>query len=298
MNQAAQPVALMDRLTAEDGGMVASAVAPRLSVIVVTWNERDDLARCLAALEAHPVDGILEAIVIDNGSTDGTAELVAERFPDVLYIRNETNRGPGVARNQGLEMARGTYVAFLDSDAYVHPDALETVCAFLDENPAVGMVGPKLVYEDGRLQLSCRRVPTLTALVANRATNIRWLREHPDRRAHLMWDESHDRTMDVEYVLGATMVVRGATLEEVGHFDDRAPFAGFLNDADLALRFWHAGWRVTYLPEATVTHGYRRRTVNRPLSAHTAHILLSYALLRIKLRRMEPPAIELTLQPA
>jgi GT2 family glycosyltransferase len=263
---------------------------PRLSVVVVSWNEIDELSRCLAALAAHPAGGGQEVIVVDNGSTDGTAEMVARRHPEHLLIRNPANRGAAVARNIGMARARGRYIAIVDSDAYVHEGALERLCSLLDEDADVGMVGPKLLYEDGGLQESCRRVPSILGVVAQRFPVGR-LADHRARRRYLMLDADHERTMDVVFVLGATMVFRRELLTRVGGFDARARYAGFLDDADLALRTWRAGWRVVYLPEAVATHGYRRRSRKRNLSRQTLALVHSYILLRLKHRgALHPPS--------
>ena len=263
---------------------------PRLSVVVITWNERNELIRCLEALDAHPASGGQEVIVVDNASSDGTPDIVRERFKQVTLVENDRNLGVTTARNEGLRIAEGRYVAMLDSDAYVQAHALETLCRFLDENRDVGLVGPKLVYEDGEVQMSCRRVPSLLALVANRLPSVGWLREHPERRRYLMLDEAHDRKMDVEYVLGATMVFRRDAATRIGSFDERFGFSmpggyGF-DDADWALRFRAAGWRVVYVPDAVVIHGYRRRLVKRPFSRESLALAASYVLLRLKHGRL------------
>ena len=252
----------------------------RLSVVVISWNEREELARCLEAVHTHPTEGGQEVIVVDNGSTDGTPELVRERFPSVQLVQNERNRGVTVARNQGLRQARGGYVAMLDSDAYVQPGALERLCRFLDEHPDVGLVGPKVLHEDGTVQMSCRRLPSLLGLLANRLTGVPWLRDHPARRRYLMLDAPHDKAMEVEYVLGATMVFRREAAAAMGGFDERIRY-GF-DDADWALRFRGAGWRVVYLPTAVAVHSYRRRSARRPLSRHSLALAASYARLRLK----------------
>ncbi len=272
---------------ADGSGAVSSPrdIPPRLSVVVITWNERDELARCLDALAAHPAEGGQEVIVVDNGSTDGTGAVLA-RHPGVRVIRNAENRGVTVARNQGLAAARGRHVAMLDSDAYVGPGALERLCAHLDENPDVGMVGPELRYEDGSLQMSCRRVPSPLAVLANRLPGVARLHHGRARRRYLMLDEPHDRTADVEYLLGATMVFSRSAAERIGRFDERFGFStpggyGF-DDADWAVRMRRAGRRVVYLPDAKVVHGYRRRLAKQPVSRQSLGLAVSYLMLRVK----------------
>lgn len=252
-----------------------------LSVVVLTWNERDQLRRCLDHLAANPPGRALEIIVVNNGSTDATGEMLARDFPHVHAIVNPRNRGVSIGRNQGMSRATGEYVAMLDSDAYVTPGALDTLCRFLDENPGVGLVGPRLEYDDGRLQLSCRRFPTPGAMVANRVGR---LADRPSRRRHLMMDDPHDQTMDVEYVLGATMVFRAELGRSLGGFDEHIPYG--YDDADWAMRIWAGGWRVSYVPEAVVVHDYRRRGTRHVLSRHNVWISLSYCRARWTHRRV------------
>ena len=250
-----------------------------LTAIVVSWNERDDLRRCLTSLRDHPA-GPQQVVVVDNGSEDGTAEMVRTHHPEAELLLNDRNRGLSAARNQAMRTARGRYIAVLDSDTVVTPEALSLLCKELELRPSVGMIGPRLVYPDGSLQLSCRRIPSPLALIANRLTGIDALARNRARRRHLMMDEPHDRPMEVDYMLGATLVFRRAVPARIGGFDQRMPY-GF-EDADWALRIRKAGWGVLYLPEATVIHRYRRRTVEQPFSWQSASLLLSYGLLRVK----------------
>lgn len=257
---------------------------PRLSVVVlVTAGERDDLERCLASLQAYPAPGGQEVVVVDNASRDGSLEMVARRCPDATIVAHERNLGVSLGRNAGLQVARGRYIAMLDSDVTVHPHALGRLCDFLDESPEVGLVGPRIEYPDGTLQLSARRVPSPAALVANRASASPRMQRLSARRRHLMIGERLDTTIDVEYLLGAAMVFRAELSSAVGGFDPRLTLGGYgFDDADWALRARATGWRVVYLPSAVVTHIYRRRLAQRTLSPRNAGMVLSYALLRAK----------------
>jgi N-acetylglucosaminyl-diphospho-decaprenol L-rhamnosyltransferase len=260
----------------------------RLTVVVVTCNERDDVVRCAESLYAHPPGGGQQVVVVDNGSTDGTVEALSERAPEAEIVTNQRNRGLTVARNQGLRRADGEYVAMLDSDTSVRAGTLETLCRYLDEHLEIGLVGPKLVFPDGSLQYSCRRFPTPMALVANRLTSVPGLAELPARRRYLMLDENHDREMAVDYVLGAAMVFRREAVAAIGEFDEHFGFStpggyGF-DDADWALRFHRAGWGVAYVPAAVAEHRYRRRLAKRPFARQNLALAASYVRLRLKHR--------------
>ncbi len=260
------------------------ADVPRLSVVVlVTAGEREALAACLASVARHPVVGGQEVIVVDNASGDGSVAMVEQGFPDARIVRNARNLGVAVGRNQGIAHARGRYVAMLDSDVVVHEGALARLCRLLDERPDAGLVGPRLEFPDGRLQRSARRIPSPAALVANRATRLPGMASLPARRRHLMMDEPHDRTMEVEYLLGAAMVFPRALAAEVGGFDGDVTLRGYgFDDADWALRVRAAGRRVIYHPAARVTHTYRRRLSGQGMSVGNVAMVLSYLRLRVK----------------
>src|SRR6516164_8637676 len=127
------------------------------SVVVVTWNAADHVERCLESVRGH------ETIVVDNGSTDGTAALVRGRFPDVRVIEQE-NKGMGGGNNPGILAAAGRFVLLLNSDAWVVGDAVERLAAFADAHPRAAVVGPRLRNADGSLQRSVRGDPTLWRL--------------------------------------------------------------------------------------------------------------------------------------
>jgi len=145
--------------------------APDLSVIIVSWNVRDLLRACLRSVLASQLP--LEVIVVDNASADGTAAMVAQEFPQVRLIANAENRGFTAGNNQGIALAQGRYVFFLNPDTVVVGDALRTMIAYLDAHDDVGVVGPQLRYGDGRLQSSCRRFPTLWSALFE-STPLEW----------------------------------------------------------------------------------------------------------------------------
>ena len=127
-----------------------------VSIIIIALNVRDEVLAALASVRDHHGALAVQSIVVDNGSHDGTVEAVRERFPDVDVVALETNEG-GSARNHGIRLATGRHMMFLDSDAALTPGALETLVAFLDARPDVGVIGPRLEYPDGGFQPSARR---------------------------------------------------------------------------------------------------------------------------------------------
>ncbi len=132
-----------------------------LSIIIVNWNTRELMARCLNAVDATVKKIAYETIVVDNNSSDGSPDMVRTQFPNVKLIANTDNGGFSKANNQGIHISQGRYVLLLNSDAFVLENTLDTMVAFMDAHPEAGMAGCKLLYEDGSLQASCATFPTL-----------------------------------------------------------------------------------------------------------------------------------------
>ncbi len=222
-----------------------------LSVIIVNWNVRDLLRRCLQSIFANLPACRLEIIVVDNASGDGSAEMARTEFPQVRLIANPDNRGFPAANNQGLAVARGRYVLLLNPDTEVLSDALETMVAFADTHPDVGVVGPQLLNPDGTVQSSRRRFPTLaTALFEST-----WLQPYAPRRLlerYYVLDRPDDQVQDVDWVTGAALMARREAVEQVGPLDEG--FFMYCEELDWCRRFREAGWRVVYLPTARIVH--------------------------------------------
>jgi hypothetical protein len=216
-----------------------------ISIVVVTFNALPWLERCLESVQGN------EVIVVDHGSTDGTLELVRERFPDVRVIEQE-NRGMGGGNNTGMRAADGTYALLLNSDAWAVDDAVDTLAAYLDEHPDVAVTGPRLLNTDGSLQRSVRGFPTLWRL----ATEYLFLRKlAPRSRAMNAFYGAgfrHDETRDVESLYGAALMVRREAADVVGLFDE--DFFMFSEETDWTYRFRQAGWRVVFVADAEVVH--------------------------------------------
>lgn len=225
---------------------------PRISVCIVSWNVRDDLTACLESLTAASRGCWVETIVVDNASTDGTVELLRERFPQVKRIANGDNRGFAAATNQAMAAARGDYLLLLNPDTALPEGALAELAARAEARPDAGIVAPRLVYPDGSLQHSCRRFPTVTAAFF-RHTILGWL--FPNNRSsadYIMAGWAHDEIREVDWVSGACMLVRRELYERIGPLDE-----GFFwgsEDVDYCYRTHRAGYRVLYTPAPVVVH--------------------------------------------
>jgi N-acetylglucosaminyl-diphospho-decaprenol L-rhamnosyltransferase len=253
-----------------------------VSVIVLAHNVREELLTCLASIEEHGDGLVLETIVVDNGSTDGTARAVAEGFPEATLIRRERNEGVS-ARNHGLRAARGRMLMFLDSDARLTHGALPELAGFLGRNPEVGLVAPRLLNDDGSLQLSVRRFPPPHLPLLRRPPLRRFFDDGSTVRHHLMADEPHDRTREVEYAITACVLFTREALERAGDLDESVFYGP--EDIDFCLRVRRAGLKVVYHPAASAFHSYRRSTNERPLSLLALRSLTAFARFQWKWRR-------------
>lgn len=221
-----------------------------IAAIVVSFNTCAILRRCLRAL-AESRGIAADAIVIDNGSTDGSAAMVAAEFPAARLVCNATNRGFAAATNQGLQIALAAayeYVLLLNSDAFVDPGALAALAASLRARPEVGVVAPQLRNADGSLQPTGRPFPTLAAKLADLSG---WSRRG-GRNNFLIAGRDYGATALVADVPAACVLARRSVIAQVGGFDE-----GFLfnyEDTDWCRRVAAAGWSILYLPDARVTH--------------------------------------------
>jgi GT2 family glycosyltransferase len=218
---------------------------PSVSVVVVTYNALPWVERALESVRGH------DTIVVDNGSTDGTVELVRERFPDARLIEQE-NKGLGGGSNAGMRIASGDWFLLLNSDAWALEGALERLVAFAAEHPEAGVVGPKLRYPDGSLQRSVRGFPTVWRL----ATEYLFLRKLAPRsralNAFYGAGFAYDRPLEAEFLMGSVWLVRREAADAVGLFDE--DFFMFSEETDWAYRFRQAGWQVLFTPDAEFVH--------------------------------------------
>ncbi len=238
---------------------------PTLSVIIVGWNERHYLGPCLEALAPPANVAAMEVVVVDNGSSDGSADWLRARHPAVRVVANPENRGVAPARNQGLDGTSGTYRVLLDADTVVQPGALEALVDGMERFPEAGLSGPKLVDAARRLQFSCRAFPTALSKLARQApapVRARLLR----REEYRDWD--HARPRWVDYVIGACQCIRGTVLRDVGPLDERIFYGP--EDIDFCLRLWRAGHRVLYNPAAVVVH-HEQRSARRSAARYARH---------------------------
>lgn len=250
---------------------------PQLSIIILNWNVADLLAACLDSLPEAcgawwPQ---AEVIVVDNASSDGSARMVRDRFPNVRLTELPTNTGFTGGNNAGIRASTGDYIFLLNPDTLAHPGSIAALADYIDAHPNAGIVGPRLLNLDGTLQPSRRRFPTLaTALVEStplqRARLIAPLR---NRRDHIlsdfyMLDRPDDETQQVGWLSGAALMCRREALMQAGWFDPG--YFMFSEEVDLCRRVSDSGWSVVYLPHEHITH-YGGQSTTQDIPARHIH---------------------------
>jgi N-acetylglucosaminyl-diphospho-decaprenol L-rhamnosyltransferase len=220
-------------------------MADAAAAVVVTYNGLPWIEPCLASLAG------VETVVVDNGSSDGTVELVRERFPAVRVLERE-NVGLAAGWTAGIAATTEPWILLLNADAWLVGDALTRLVAVGEARSDVGIVGPRMLNEDGSLQRSVRGFPTVWRL----ATEYFYLRKLGPHTKALNafygagFDHASER--DVDWVMGACMLVRRAAVDEAGPPDAR--YFLFSEEVDLCYRFSRAGWRTVFTPEARCVH--------------------------------------------
>jgi GT2 family glycosyltransferase len=228
-----------------------------VSVCIANWNCRDWLRALLQSLD-ETLQGVrLEVIVVDNASTDGAAELVARGFPEVVLIRNASNRGFARANNQAAQRARGRFLLFLNNDTVVPPGAVRELLKFAEAHPDIGLIGPRLRGADGVVQVSYRPKPTLAALL-HRTLLLRWTGLFRGGYRRYRRDEfDPERVRDVDILMGAAVFVERDRLLVWGGWDEEFAFGG--EDMELSVRVGRSA-RVVYFPGVEILHHGRVST--------------------------------------
>jgi hypothetical protein len=222
---------------------------PDLSVIVVNYNTGYLLKRLFSALDAARCALRVQIIVVDNASRDDSVAILRAKYPDVEVIANQTNVGFGRANNQALPFARGRYVLLLNTDAFVSQDTLKKTIGFMDKNPQCGILGVKLVGENGELQPCCRYFPTPWNVFLTR-TGLDRIMRGSRLVDDMEWD--HGSVRDCDWVPGCYYLVRREVIDRVGLFDSR--FFLYFEEVDHCRAARSDGWTVTFYPFTSVVH--------------------------------------------
>lgn len=230
--------------------VVTNEVATKMAVAVISYDTREQLAACLATIDPH--QGSREVVVVDNGSQDGSVEMVRARFPWVTLRVSPSNRGYGSAANQAFALCRADYVLLLNSDTLLADGTVPALASYLDGHPRVGIVGPRLLNPDRSLQCSCYPFPSpLNELL--RWTSLGVVVGHlPGLRERYLPTSSHRFARPADWVVGAALAIRRKAFETVGGFDES--FFMYSEEVDLCYRLRQAGWETHFAPVTEVVH--------------------------------------------
>jgi len=231
-------------------------------IVVVTHEAAESIGSCLDSVyTSWPSSLAVDVVVVDNASRDGTANLVAERFPNVSVIRSPRRRGFSANVNQGARNSTARHLLILNPDARLVPGTLEAMIDHLDANPGVGAVGPRLFHQDGSPQSSARRFPNpWAALVRRTPLRILWPHSRLEHR-HLMRDVDLRGVETVDWILGAVLAVRGTAFRQLGGFDEN--YRLYCEDIDLCWRLRQAGWSVDIMADVSAEHDLGELTRKR-----------------------------------
>jgi N-acetylglucosaminyl-diphospho-decaprenol L-rhamnosyltransferase len=231
--------------------MTEESWTAELAVVIVNYNTGVYLERCLRSLEAHAGGLEMDVLVIDNASHDGSHTKAVEAHPWVRQIVNPTNRYLSPAWNQGLRETSAPFVLFFNPDAEWWLGTLADYVRVATEHPRAGIVGPMVRNADGTVYPSGRPFPRVVDAVGHAFLGAFSSGNPYTRRYHLDgWDRSTERVVD--WVSGASMLIRREALEEVGPFDERFPL--YAEELDMATRMKAADWEVLFTPEVEILH--------------------------------------------
>jgi N-acetylglucosaminyl-diphospho-decaprenol L-rhamnosyltransferase len=234
--------------------ITAQESPPDMSIILVCWNNKGFLKPCLDSLYESEIRTRFDIVVVDNGSTDNSQEMLREKFPEVAIIQNEHNSGLSKASNQGIEATNGRYVLLLNNDTIVNGPSLDAMVEFLDHHPDVGAVGGRLLNPDGSVQACYNHFPSLWEefLISTRIGEM--LRKgYPS-----ITDEEEIKS--VGWLSSACLLLRRSAIEQVGLLDEEYFIYG--DEVDLQARLKQQGWKIYFLPHVSTIH-YGGGSMNR-----------------------------------
>lgn len=222
---------------------------PDISVIIVNWNTRELLGKAIQSVVDTAQKFLVEIIVVDNGSTDGSQAMVASRYPLAQRVQNTENEGFARANNQATRLANGKYLLLLNSDAALYRGALNNLVTIMEHNPRAGIVGAQLRYPDGSFQAAHTPFPTLWQefLILSGLGRLLYGSYYPSRGP-----EEAQGPQKVDYVEGACMLIRREAYEQLGGMDEG--YFMYAEEVDLCYAMQKQGWEVWYQPTARVLH--------------------------------------------
>ena len=235
----------------------------KTSVIVVSWNAKAFLLKCIDSLQRQSLPESPEIIVVDNASADGSAQAVKDSYPRVKLIVNDGNYGFAKANNIGIRVSAGDYLFLVNSDVVVSDRCFAKCIQHMESHPEIGMLGPRIVGTDGKVQRSCMSYPTLWNTLCRAFALDSLFPRSKLFGSQLLTYWNHDDTRAVEVVNGCFWLLRRSALDQVGLLDER--FFIYGEDIDWCKRFNENGWKVVFFAEAEALHYGGASSANAPL---------------------------------
>jgi GT2 family glycosyltransferase len=237
-----------------------------ISIITVGHNHFPHIQKCLPSVFDHTKKSSFEYVLVDNVSSDGTAEWVGKHFSSVKIITNDVRRGFAENINRGLRgLNKSRYIVLINPDIICLPNVINSLVDFMDAHPKVGIAGPKLLNPDMTLQPSCRGFSTPTGIFIRGLHLDALFKGAHFMQDYLLEDLNRNEPSDVDWVTGAFMIVRRDAISEIGPMDQDRYFL-YAEDQDWCCRMWRGGWRVCYVPQAMAIHEHLREGIKKPWS--------------------------------
>jgi GT2 family glycosyltransferase len=227
-----------------------------VSIVILNYRSRGLVAQCIKTIKMYPSKRSVEIIVVDNMSNDSVGDFLAEKYPEVRFIASSRNGGFAAGNNLGIRAATGRYVLIMNPDITVRPGAIDALVDFMDNNPTIGVCGPRLLRPNGQVDESCYRFHRWITPIYRRTPLGRLSGGRRENNRYTMNDFDRQETRDVDWLLGAVLMVQYAALKKVGLFDEK--YFLYFEDTDWCRRFWQAGYRVVYFTGATMVHCHER----------------------------------------
>ena len=229
------------------------------SILIVNYKNKAKTIRCIESIKQADLASLTyEIIMVDNNSGDGIVEELKIRYPEVKSLQSEHNRGMGGGNNLAERGASGDFLLILNNDTLVKKDSINKLINFHNSRHDVGLVGPKLLYPDGRLQYTCLRFPSFLTPLYRRTFLGQFAKRHLERFLYAEYD--HLTEKEVDWVQGSSMLIKRNLFEELSGFDER--YFMYFEDIDLCRRIWQTGLKVVYYPEAVIIHDHTRASAN------------------------------------
>ncbi len=225
-----------------------------VSIIIVTWNSEKYIRSCLDAILSQKKFNFIEyeIIIVDNNSQDETTKIIEIEYPQVVLVKNSKNLEYAKANNQGIKLAQHKYILFLNPDTKLHNNFFPPLIEYLEKNPMVGAIAPKILNLDLTIQDSVRSFPNYSILLWELTGLARLFPQHKTFGRWRMKYFNYNQLSEIEQPMASCLLVRRNAIVEVGDFDESFPL--FYNDVDFCFRLKQAGWKIIYFPYASVIH--------------------------------------------